>query len=395
MEAFVNHATRDQLVAAAPPPPGVVPNFENPMLNLGPTAPLCVFLMCTATLLVLLRLYTKAKIVRVYGLEDVAVLLAWIFCVVNASIILYQNQNGQGEHIWDVTLSKYVRYSKYSLTSIALYLHTMMFAKVAILLVYRRLSPKPGFRVVVDFVMCAVVVFNIVMLLGFVIGCRPLAKAWDPRIVGGDCVSRAHLFMATCSFNVVSDLVILVLPIPMLASIQMPIRQKVTLGALFGLGSLTCIACILKLKYRFQILYTTDPTWDSLLTRLCILCETHLAVICGCLMVMRPFLRRHVPFLLGSASWRPVAGRGQQASLPWYKGSYASTIWSKVSRSQGMSSLGTSIGEDVERGAGSVELAPAKPGHSNDVYCEGKAGTDGNSESEQAIIVKTVSIDVR
>ena len=42
--------------------------------------------------------------------------------------------------------------------------------------------------------------------------------------------------------------------------------------------------------------------------------ETNLSVVCGCIMVMRPFLQRHLPFLLGIRSERieqtypPVVG---------------------------------------------------------------------------------------
>ncbi|KAI9827437.1 MAG: hypothetical protein M1832_004786 [Thelocarpon impressellum] len=390
MEAIIGLTARDAVVGASPPPPGVTPNFVNPVFKYGGTTPLCVIFMILSTIFLAMRLHTKINIVRKFGIED------------------DQQNNGQGRHIWDIPLSVYLIYLKNGMASIVFYCPATMFAKVAILLFYRRLSPKRGFRIVVDVNLAVVVGFNIALVICLIFGCRPIAKTWDPRITDGSCVDQAALFLANCIFNAVSDLAIFVVPIPMLAALNMPLRQKLSVAALFAVGSLTVIACIIRLKYQVKLLASIDPTWDYVTPTSWVIVETHLAIICGCLLVMKPFLRRYAPFLISSDKPSADPDSLDKSASPWHKTDYKSRITSKRSGPWGMTSGVESVDDDVERGP-NVELASAKPRRSDDLYHESLSasgvGRNGLSESEEHIvpnssaeepgIVKTVNIDVR
>ena len=57
-------------VGAYPPPPGVTPNFKNPDYFSGGIVPISAVFLGLSTLFLAARLYTKLKIIKVFGSED-------------------------------------------------------------------------------------------------------------------------------------------------------------------------------------------------------------------------------------------------------------------------------------------------------------------------------------
>ena len=57
-------------VGAVPPPPGVKPNFKNPAYISGGIVPLSAVFVTLSTLFLAIRLYTKLRIIKVFGSED-------------------------------------------------------------------------------------------------------------------------------------------------------------------------------------------------------------------------------------------------------------------------------------------------------------------------------------
>lgn len=67
--------------------------------------------------------------------------------------------------------------------------------------------------------------------------CLPIAKFWDPSIPGY-CLSRKGLWFSNAAMHIVTDLAILVIPVPALVGLDLPRRQKVALITIFALGGL-------------------------------------------------------------------------------------------------------------------------------------------------------------
>lgn len=116
--------------------------------------------------------------------------------------------------------------------------------------------------------------------------------------------------------------------------------------------------------------HTTDVSRAVVIPTSFSIAETNLAVICGCLMVARPFVRKHLSFLHGSDSelvertWPRVMDDEQPLTLPITPLDYrlktsagfgginssAGWIWGRIDRvhSRAMFNAGT---EDVEKGS--------------------------------------------
>ena len=67
--------------------------------------------------------------------------------------------------------------------------------------------------------------------------CIPVQKDYNPRLPG-HCLPNRVGGSVTAIFNVISDLYILLLPLPFVWSLQMKLRPKLRLMALFGIGVL-------------------------------------------------------------------------------------------------------------------------------------------------------------
>lgn len=57
-------------IPVAPPPPGVTPNFDNPEGSKFKIYSVSLAMCSSATLVLLLRLYTRFYLLRTYGLDD-------------------------------------------------------------------------------------------------------------------------------------------------------------------------------------------------------------------------------------------------------------------------------------------------------------------------------------
>ena len=76
---------------------------------------------------------------------------------------------------------------------------------------------------------------NVAFLVGL---CHPRRKIWQPWLPEGHCFTYDTWNMASGVFNVVSDVTVLILPMPCLWKLQLPFKKKLTTIGIFAMGSL-------------------------------------------------------------------------------------------------------------------------------------------------------------
>lgn len=141
--------------------------------------------------------------------------------------------------MWDIPITVLVpKWGKVVTAAVVMYCPSMMFAKIAVLLCYLRITPQASFRLAVYIMIGVVVAYNIALMAALIFSCRPIAKSWDATITYGSCINRPAVYLANGILNIVTDFAILLLPLPMIKNLQMPTRQKVLLAAFFAVGSL-------------------------------------------------------------------------------------------------------------------------------------------------------------
>jgi hypothetical protein len=88
-------------------------------------------------------------------------------------------------------------------------------------------------------------IFAAGMLIAWTIGalfsgifqCDPIARAWNKELPG-HCINSVVYFRAIASTNLITDVFILVLPVPIVWELNRPIGERAALIAIFGLGAL-------------------------------------------------------------------------------------------------------------------------------------------------------------
>ncbi len=65
--------------------------------------------------------------------------------------------------------------------------------------------------------------------------CRPIALNWD-KTLKGHCGDTTSQEIASASINMVLDLSIVILPMPVLWGLQLPLRKKVWLSGVLSIG---------------------------------------------------------------------------------------------------------------------------------------------------------------
>lgn len=67
--------------------------------------------------------------------------------------------------------------------------------------------------------------------------CRPFKFTWD-KTIQGVCGSTTHAYLAIAIVNLVIDLSIVALPMPVLWSLKMPYKKKLAISGILCLGLL-------------------------------------------------------------------------------------------------------------------------------------------------------------
>ena len=118
-----------------------------------------------------------------------------------------------------------------------LYVITIGLIKISILLFYLQVFPTRSFRLrcwsVMGFVLASSFAFEIVTIFQ----CHPVSFAWN-KDIHGTCINFNRVTWANAAFNILQDILIIVLPISEVRKLQLGRKKKIGLYIMFGLGSL-------------------------------------------------------------------------------------------------------------------------------------------------------------
>lgn len=107
--------------------------------------------------------------------------------------------------------------------------------KVSILFLYLRLSPLKSFRILVIGHMLLCTAGGVAASITNMLQCMPIAKAWNVALPG-ECFDQYILFEGVVIFNLVTNIIIIVLPMPTIWHLHMPLRQRILVLSVFSIG---------------------------------------------------------------------------------------------------------------------------------------------------------------
>jgi hypothetical protein len=127
------------------------------------------------------------------------------------------------------------------LAASVIYIPCLACAKLAILMFYYALLNVVQFWKNVIYIIGAIITAcSIALLLAIIFACHPIQKSWDGPLMTtqGWCISRPGLYLALTIYNTISDMVLILIPIPTIWHLHVRTAQKLGVAALFGIGCL-------------------------------------------------------------------------------------------------------------------------------------------------------------
>ncbi|KAI1116324.1 major facilitator superfamily domain-containing protein [Nemania sp. NC0429] len=267
-----------------------------------------------ATVFVAARLTSRAFIVRQVSWDDYFIIIAWVLAFGLSFAIDYAATRGLGRHDADINIDNWdsLRRSEYTFT--VLYNPALMAFKTSVLIFYLRLSKNTQkvLRLASWAVLVIVNLAGAVLTLLNIFQCSPVEAAF---IRGpGRCIPLLTEFICSAPINIVTDLAILALPLPVLTSMRLPQRQKVILVMTFALGIFVTVVDVVRIYYLQTAINdassksSSDPNaafggspqfaWNASLALLWSAVEVNVGITCACIPTLKPLIIRILPAML-------------------------------------------------------------------------------------------------
>lgn len=117
------------------------------------------------------------------------------------------------------------------------------FVKASIVMLYIRIFSPPSlgwFRMTSRAMLVIVVAWTISSFFGTMLQCTPISTLWTvlEKDYENRCIDRAQFYWIVGMSNIVTDAMILLMPLPIIWELQIPTRQRLAVGGIFLLGAL-------------------------------------------------------------------------------------------------------------------------------------------------------------
>ncbi|GKU04574.1 integral membrane protein [Fusarium langsethiae] len=232
--------------------PEVERSSEYPKI-IGITAVLTVLALSVVTA----RLYIRWKARGMAG-DDWMSALSMVFALIYSCICIAQTRYGLGLPIPDRPKENLIPYTRINFAGRPFYQIGISFFKIALLISYLRLlrgTDHKTYRNVIWVTTVLVFMSHLGCALALVFSCSPVDKSWNP-LKEGQCLPPGPSFTGYAVVTIVSDIVVAILPIPVLLKLEIKLAKKIGLIAIFTLGIFTTVCSIQ--RYR-QIDRIQDP----------------------------------------------------------------------------------------------------------------------------------------
>ncbi|KAI0190594.1 hypothetical protein F4808DRAFT_444437 [Astrocystis sublimbata] len=249
---------------ALEPPDGVIPNFVNPPSIHYIHIAIAILTLTLCTLAVAARTFTRAKIIKKFNVDDGALILSLALFAAYIYFTISTGKYGQGEHQWNVTLSRFIELLKIINYLEILYGPMMFNAKYVVMRqiesIFLQHQHNSFSHISLKILIWANLLFYAGWTLSFILACIPREKIWNPELPG-QCINTDAVLIASSAINIVSDFTILFLPLLAIRHLQMARKSKIKVTAIFAVGFFACIASIVRFAYTVQLSMQKDVTY--------------------------------------------------------------------------------------------------------------------------------------
>ncbi|EKG18773.1 hypothetical protein MPH_03999 [Macrophomina phaseolina MS6] len=212
-----------------------------------------------------------------------------IFCIAQGGIVFGMIAHGLGRHAATLEISDLVIVLKLLLGLECVYLVCVALLKLSLLALYFRIFPTREFKIATYALSGVIILWCIALNCVAIFQCNPIKKSWLPT-TPGTCIDLKAAFIGNAIPNIITDVLILMLPVRQIWKLQMHFAQRLSLIAMFLLGGFVLFASIYRLIAILKF-NPMDTTWTLAEASAWCVIETATGIIGACLPVLRPLLR--------------------------------------------------------------------------------------------------------
>ncbi|KAJ5609866.1 hypothetical protein N7528_009132 [Penicillium herquei] len=278
--------------------------------------PVCITLTVLMVIIVSLRLVIRATL----GPADWVMVVGGAFSVIYSALCIAQSRYGLGLPLKLRPEPDLSTYTKLNYVGRPFYQLGIATFKASLCLSYLRLlsrTSKSSYRKLIWGVILLSTLGHIAGTLALIFNCTPVERAWNPS-VHGTCLPTGTTFYTLAGFTVFCDVIILVLPIPLLLQLNIKPAQKAGVVCLFMLGLFTTACSILRLTQIHRIAWGDG---DSTLLVLWGVIEFNVGNIVTCIPYLAPLFKRFVRDFRSTSGrkYYDESGRGYMLKNKWSK----------------------------------------------------------------------------
>ncbi|KAK8137341.1 hypothetical protein PG984_005281 [Apiospora sp. TS-2023a] len=267
-------------------------------VSTGPIIAVCVICILVATTVVTLRVYTRQFLINRVGPDDFMAVAALAGVTALGAITIIHTNFGLGSHIYDIIATDpflIMDFFKFFYLGVVVYNVSLIFVKLSLFLQYYRLVDQvPRYRSLFLVAGFIVMGWTIAMVFTMTFICVPVYAYWD-KSVPHVCLSDPVMQLTNSVGNIATDVMLLLLPMPVLWNLNLPPRQKWSVIGIFSLGFITCIVSLLRVIFVFDHGPSSDITYDGVTISGWTIAEVTTGLLASSLITLRPLMSKIAP----------------------------------------------------------------------------------------------------
>ncbi|CAK7266084.1 hypothetical protein SEPCBS119000_001842 [Sporothrix epigloea] len=277
-----------------------------------------VLMLVLTTLAIVMRMSVRLGVLGGLGWDDALVSVSWVFAMVLFVTNIVSKAYGVGMHLNVVPINERPTANMLILIASMSYSLSGPAVKAAFSVLYLRILRGRhlamankcliGLFAAQALTECSVKLFQ----------CHPIQKDFYPSMQG-HCYKLLPMRWFSFSFNLITELILFLQPIPTIWHLQVPVAKRVGIIAMLSLGLLVCVISIVRVIYVITI--DSDTTYDFPVPMIWSEVEVGALILCSCIPYTRQVIQR-IPWLsrrfglppVGSSSGTPRNRHGSSKS---------------------------------------------------------------------------------
>ncbi|KAK8068338.1 hypothetical protein PG996_007450 [Apiospora saccharicola] len=241
-----------------------------------------------------LRIWVRQFMIKTLGVDDMVMMAALIAAIGSMVCFVGECQTGAGKHVWDIDMSLFPAFLRWQYIHGILLVVGISLVKISIGFFLLRLIQHRWYRRVIITTQVFTALFTISCVCTLVFQCVPPDAAFalvrPPTAKCFDQATFTNIGIFNGAVNITTDVIFVLLPIPMILKLHVNTRTKATLIVALSLGIFACIAAIVRVYLGAHIFENVDFTWSTAFF-LWNTAELHAGILAASLPTLRPLFK--------------------------------------------------------------------------------------------------------